>query len=311
MQSEACGRRAGKRMMEAGQGRAAILTARDLAVLRDLYKYRYLSVSQIQRLHFPSLQTAYRRIRALVSLELIAGFTAPHIPEHIYYLERKGAEQVARDLGIDLPALKWRKLDREPKDYYFLRHFLGINDFRILLTQSCPGEEIELLGFIPEYLGAKTISGDMNKYIKEVVCDVGNKTDRISHTPDAVFALARRGAPALFFLEIDRGTEVIGREEKGVLKCVRFYLSLLAGGEYQRYKSDFACDAFKGFRALVVTTSEARVANIRRAMVELPLPAKAKQFIWLTHTDRLQSAGLFQPIWLSGDAQDAMEYRIG
>jgi len=297
--------------MAAGKGREENLTARDLDLLRDLYKYRYLSVTQIQRLHFPSLQTAYRRIRALVSLGCIEGFTAPHIPEHIYYLEKAGAELVARFLGISLPELKWRKLDREPKDYYFLRHFLGINDFRILLSRGCDEEEIRLLGFIPEYFGAKGISGDVAKYIREVVCDVSNKAERINHTPDAVFALEKRAVPALFFLEIDRGTEVVGREDKGVLKCVRFYLSLLAAGQYQRYQADFDCQAFKGFRALIVTTGETRVANIRQAITSLPIPVKAKQFIWLTHTDRLQSAGIFQPIWLSGDEHDSAVYRIG
>src|SRR5215218_1466532 len=104
--------------MGAEKGRKENLTARDLDLLRDLYKYRYLSVTQIQRLHFPSLQTAYRRIRALLSFNCIDGFTAPHIPEHIYYLEKAGAELVARSLGVSLPELKWRKLDREPKDYY-------------------------------------------------------------------------------------------------------------------------------------------------------------------------------------------------
>jgi hypothetical protein len=296
--------------MGAGQGREVVVTARDLDVLRDLYKYRYLSVSQIQRLHFPSLQTTYRRLRALAALKCIAGFIAPHITEHIYHLDRGGAELVAGALGINFSDLKWRAVNREPKDYYFLRHFLAINDFRILLTQGCGREEMTLLGFIPEYFGAKD-AGDVARYIKDVVCDVNNKAERISHTPDAVFALEKRSTPALFFLEIDRGTEVVGREDKGVLKCVRFYLSLLASGQYQRYRNDFGCEAFKGFRALIVTTTDARVANIRQAITGLSIPAKAKQFIWLTHTDRLQSAGIFQPIWLSGDEHDSAVYRIG
>lgn len=297
--------------MRAGQGKAAVLTARDLDVLRDLYKYRYLSVSQIQRLHFPSLQTAYRRLRALMALKCVAGFTAPHIPEHVYYLEKAGAQLVADALGVSLAELTWRAVGREPKDYYFLRHFLQVNDFRILLAQGCDNDEVRLLGFIPEYIGTKGSGAEVTKYIKEVVCDISNKAERIGHTPDAVFALEKRGVPALFFLEIDRGTEVVGREDKGVLKCVRFYLSLLAGGEYQRYQTDFGCQGFKGFRALIVTTSEARVANIRRAITGLQIPPKAKQFIWLTHTSRLTEAGIFQPVWLSGDEHDEMVYRIG
>lgn len=297
--------------MRAGQDRAAVLTARDFDVLRDLYKYRYLSVTQIQRLHFPSLQTAYRRLRALSALKCVAGFTAPHVPEHIYYLEKPGAQLVADNLGVRLADLTWRHVGREPKDYYFLRHFLAVNDFRILLAQGCTGDEVRLLGFIPEYLGTKGVGAEATKYIKEVICDISNKTERISHTPDAVFALEKRGVPALFFLEIDRGTEVVGREDKGVLKCVRFYLSLLAGGEYQRYQADFGCQSFKGFRALLVTTSEARVGNIRRAITGLQIPPKAKQFIWLTHTDWLNQVGIFQPVWLSGDEHDPTVYRIG
>jgi hypothetical protein len=38
------------------------LTSRDISVLLDVCKYRYLSVSQIERLHFPSKRTAYRRL---------------------------------------------------------------------------------------------------------------------------------------------------------------------------------------------------------------------------------------------------------
>lgn len=50
----------------------AYLTERDTEVMLDIYKYRYLSVSQIKRLHFPSLQTAYRRLRSLTAGGLIS-----------------------------------------------------------------------------------------------------------------------------------------------------------------------------------------------------------------------------------------------
>jgi hypothetical protein len=53
----------------------------------------------------------------------------------------------------------WYKYSKTPKDYYFLRHFLGINDFRILLTTACKDSPLTLLGFIPEYIGEKTKLG--------------------------------------------------------------------------------------------------------------------------------------------------------
>jgi hypothetical protein len=39
----------------------AKLTMRDSAVILDVYKYRYLTATQIEKLHFPSMQMACRR----------------------------------------------------------------------------------------------------------------------------------------------------------------------------------------------------------------------------------------------------------
>ncbi len=177
---------------------AALVTERDIQVLLDVYKYRYLSVSQIQRLHFPSLQTTYRRLRALTALKYLVGFKAPTMTEHLYYLGPQGAGEVAAALGLDVEQLKWKDISRPPKDYYFLRHFLKVTDFRISLTEACGAGGIGLLGFIPEYYGQKTEGGGLAKYIKDFVCDVKNGGEPINHTPDAVFALEKNGTPALF-----------------------------------------------------------------------------------------------------------------
>ena len=288
----------------------AVLTKRDVRVVLDLYKHRYLSVSQIQRLHFPSLQTTYRRLRALIELSYIKGFAVPNISEHIYYLDRAGAQVVADALGVEMSDLKWNQATRSPKDYYFLRHFLKINDFRIALGRACRNSEIRLLGFIPEYYGEKTEQG-LSKYIKDFICDLGDAKTKISHTPDAVFALAKGGMPALFFLEVDRGTEVVSSEEKGVLKSVKFYLNYLVSGKYQRYQQDFGTSEFKGFRTLIVTTTQARVANMRAAISKLAFADKAKKFIWLTTESSVESETVFQPIWQSADNKDETLYRIG
>lgn len=287
------------------------VTERDAEVLLDIYKYRYLSVSQIQRLHFPSLQTTYRRLRALVSLGFIKGFLAPHITERIYYLDRRGAEAIANQLGVAVSDLSWTHASRHPKDYYFLRHFIAVGDFRIALTQGCRESEMSLRGFIPEFFGERKSGGQVTKYIRDVVCDIADPAGKVSHTPDAVFALDKAGRTALFFLEIDRGTEVVGNAEKGVLKCVRFYLNYLVSGGYERYAADFSCDTLRGFRALIVTTSEARIRNMRAAISALPFAGKAKQFIWLADAERVTADDIFSPIWCSADVDDSTLYRIG
>jgi len=290
----------------------ANLTERDVEVILDIYKYRYLKAEQIKALHFPSIQTARRRLRALVRGGYVKYFTVPGISEYIYHLDKKGAEVTASELGVDLKDLRWSRKLKEPKDYYFMRHFLKINDFRIILTSACRFSDIDLLGFIPDYYGEKTERGGTAKYIRDFVLDIKDRSRVISHTPDGVFALEKDGKSALFFLEIDRGTETLTNEEKGFLKSISFYLNYLVDEKYQRYQNDFKCGPFKAFRALVVTTSEERLNNMRSASSALSFPyPQAKRFIWFTTFDRLKPETIFGPIWRSADIRDKNLYKIG
>jgi len=75
---------------------------------------------------------------------------------------------VAASLGVETEELQWKNTKTKPKDYYFMRHFLAINDFRILLKEACDESDVNLLGFIPEYLGEKNRKGGMRKYIRDV-----------------------------------------------------------------------------------------------------------------------------------------------
>jgi len=185
------------------------LTSRDIRIILDVYKYRYLTVSQVWTLHFRSQRTAHRRLQALGILGYLKGFLVPHIPERIFYLDKPGAEVVALELQTTIEALHWNRYTKAPKDYYFIRHFLAINDFRILLTLACRENSMTLVGFIPEYYGEKTREGNVVKYLRDRVCDMTNHTRQLSHTPDAVFALEKAGNAALFFVEIDRGGEIL------------------------------------------------------------------------------------------------------
>lgn len=290
------------------------LMERDVQLILDVYKYRYLSVSQITSLHFPSVQTARRRLRALTADGYLEGFTAAGIPERIYYLDRKGAEVAAAYLGIPIASLKWGKATRKPKDYYFLQHFLKANDFRIILAKACnsPGSETRLLGYIPEYYGERADKGGVVKYIKDFVCDIRDPAKLVHHTPDSVFALEKEGKPALFFLEMDRGTEVLNNPDKGFLKGLQFYLSYWVDGKYQRYQEDFKCEPFKAFRTLIVTTSQERIDNMRQAAKGVYVdPPQVKRFVWLTTDSELNQESVFQTIWRSADIEDRNLYKIG
>jgi len=88
-------------------------------------------------------------------------------------------------------------------------------------------------------------------------------------------------------------------------------MNYLLEGKYARYARDFGVEVFKGFRVLLVTTSENRVANIRESVSKLKLPEKAKQFVWLTTFETLDEQGLLAPVWVSAEARDSITYRIG
>jgi hypothetical protein len=288
------------------------LTARDVSIILDVYKYRYLSVSQVERLYFPSKRTAWRRLQALTILKYLKAFSVPHIPERIYYLDKAGAEIVASEMQVTVADLQWYPYTRAPKDYYFLRHFLAINDFRILVALACQDSQIRLLGFIPEYVGEKTRQGNVKKYIRDRVCDVTNEAYYHSHTPDGVFALEKDGKPALFFLEIDRGTEIISDPEKGFLKCIVFYLNYWTEKKFARYAEDFNSPPFQTFHVLFITTSGERIKHIRAAVTALPYPNDSiKRFFWITTEARIHRDGVFGTIWVSSHREDQNLHRIG
>lgn len=174
-----------------------ILTNRDVAVLVDVYQFRYLSASQVEALHFPSQRTAYRRLQTLRDGKYLKAFTVQRVSGRIFHLDTYGAAVVAESMQVDIDDLQWNREMRAPKDYYFLRHFMAINDFRIALTLACQNTAISLLGFIPEYIGEKTDKGNVKKYLRDNVSDITDSLKQISHTPDAAFALEKDGNAAI------------------------------------------------------------------------------------------------------------------
>jgi uncharacterized protein YjiK len=56
-----------------------------------------------------------------------------------------------------------------------------------------------------------------------MISSYSGEIEVINYTPDGVFALEKNNRTALFFLEIDRGTEVLSNPEKGFSKAINFY----------------------------------------------------------------------------------------
>lgn len=299
--------------MRTSQRSKLALTERDHDLLVSLLKYRYLSTSQLRRMHFPSTQTAARRVRLLAAAGYLSTFRTPATPDRIATLSRIGAETVAERLSVSMADLGWDGRRQKPKDYLFLQHFLAASDFRIALTEACTqNADVELLGFLPEHLVEPTPKGAVRKYIRDVIVDATDHRQKIGHTPDSVFALRRAGKAALFFLEVDRATTPLSNPDRGVLKMVRFYLSLLTSDAYQRYRLDFSVtEPFKAFRVLTVVPTAERLRNIRQLCGRIDFdPPRAKSFFWLTTDEVLQTRPLLSCPWVSLDPDDNTAYSI-
>ena len=223
-------------------------------------------------------------------------------------LTNRGATHVSEALSVEPEELLWSHSKKTPKDYYFMRHFVAISDFRIMLSTGTGGSNISLLGYIPEHYGARHPSGRISKYIKDVAFSVTDPKEKISHTPDAVFALKKAEKPALFFLEIDRGTETIASPEKGIGKMVAFYEGYANEDKYKGYSQDFGCPPFQNFRLLIVTTTQRRLENIRGALGKEGSPLH--RFFWLTTFEKLNNGSIFEPLWASLDPSDHKIYGI-
>jgi hypothetical protein len=291
---------------------AVAVTERDLDLLATLHQYRYLSTAQIQRLLFPSLQTAARRVRLLAGAGYVRCFRPATGQDQIVTLAKLGAEEVAARHQLPTANLAVEGRRAQPKDYLFLRHFLAASDFRITLTQACASSDIRLVRFLPEHLMERNGESLARPHIRDLTAEGIHQQQEVGHTPDGVFALERAGTTALFFLEIDRGTEVLSNPARGFLKIVRYYLAMLAAGGYQRFQADFGvAKPFRAFRVLIVTSSRARLNNMRlRCGSVSEAPPNAKRFLWLTTDDCLLDPALLSRPWLSLDPSDQTAYAI-
>ena len=127
------------------------LTERDQHILEAIHAFDgMLGFSQIQRLFFTGKSQAEERLKLLYQHKYINRPNKDqrrHLPEMIYWLDRRGAELIASLTGTTLTELGWRN---EPR-WFQVEHDLAVNNFRLDLMQACKGStEVILETWVPE-----------------------------------------------------------------------------------------------------------------------------------------------------------------
>ena len=257
------------------------LTARDKDLILWVYHLRVIRRNQLQRLIFPSKNTANARLRHLHEHGYLTRRRLPvehgeGSSQYLYLLASRGAQLVADRLGVDVAEIRWRRSQNHVSSM-FLEHTLMVNDLRIAVELASRRHGHHLERWIPE--------DELKRPPDRVQIEAERgRSRRVAVVPDGYFCLSSNQRRAHFFLEADRPT-VPNRRWAQKTKA---YLAYVRSGAYaRRYQTE--C-----LRVLTVTTSEKRMGNLLRSTAQ----AGGGAIFWFTYCDLLAPETILSaPIW--------------
>jgi Replication-relaxation len=247
------------------------LTDRDRAVIRLVHQHRFLRSSHIVALLGDGFQQLLRRLQLLYHHGFLERPRAQIDYYHsggsrhmVYGLGNRGATLLNQELGSSCPSPRWGEKNRAA-GRLFLEHALLVSDVMVALELGCR-----------KVSGVSLLTGDdlpwkgeaPHRFKWNVKLPGGQKLGLI---PDRVFALESEEespdrSPAFFFLEADRGTMPIVRNNLSQTSFYRKLLAYEATWAQGVHRSQFG---FHRFRVLTVTTSAARVKSLVDASSQL------------------------------------------
>jgi hypothetical protein len=261
------------------------LTERDRRILEAIHTHDgLLSFSQLQRMFFTGKSQAEERLKLLYQnhyLNRPDQAQRRHLPEMVYWLDRRGADLIASLQGVPLKELGWRQ---EPR-WFQVEHDLAVNDFRITLLEALQSSpDIALENWIPE--------SEFWAYPDKITYAYNGQEIKRNIIPDGLFVLSLNKLRIRFLLEIDRSTEDNPRflREK-----------ILPGLAYLKspvYETRFG---HRSGRWLVVTTGERRMRNM---LLQSKRAGSAGLFYFSIYPSITVENILSAPIWYRADRPD-------
>ncbi len=251
---------------------------RDRRILVALHEHRLLSARQIALKFFGSESRAVRRMRQLWDGGWVERHWLPVVtgsPQALYTVGPAGVKIVAEELGIDPSDVR---VVRQFKTL-FVEHLLTVNHVRICFENAIeqhPEAELDL------WVGEPDCHERYEAHV-EPAGEGKSKRHATQHVfaPDGYGRFLYRDKLYSFFLELDRAT----MSNQRVVQKARRYAEYAALGLYERRYG------VKHFRVLVVTRSEARLANLKR-LIE---PIGEGRF-WFTTLTWMTAHGFFGTI---------------
>lgn len=250
-----------------------------LRALSAICAYRYLTVTQVATICGTKPKTTSEMLLRLERGRLLDHFGNTGIRGYgktpkVYFLTKRGHALLTEELetqGQFVPP--YTQVNVSTRWSPMMYHRLATLDVLSFIERDCAElAEYELIGTLVEYRRQK----HGNRWRKETTDSVADSSDPADKIiPDAGFAVRHRasGKRALFLIEVDRGTERLTTSQSDAdiatfsAKLAQYDRYLASGRIKARYPH---LGAFSGFHVLVITTSDLRIANMRKAAQDLP-----------------------------------------
>lgn len=222
------------------------LTERDKEIILAVHDHRFLRLDQLQRLFFPCVRIAQRRLKMLHDLGFLDRVRIPQgegSTQYVYCLGKAGAYLAAIKRGISREGIRWNKR-YNMVELVFLEHTLAVGEFYVELREAeRRSERVRLLEWVPD------------REIKARFFRDGGRA-----VPDAYFKLAVYEEQVNDFIDFDYFLEV----DMGTMRCRSF------AGKIARYVNFHTMEDTKGwfesFPTLLITApSESRLKTLKRA----------------------------------------------
>jgi hypothetical protein len=238
------------------------LTERDLSIIHEVYKHRFLTSEQITALSPGSPQKLLRRLSLLYHAGYLDRPPAQlarrgNFPL-VYGLGNQGAEFLAYQLDIPATSVDWTSKNREVKGV-FLEHTLMVSQFLVTMRLACKRVRgvrfidqetiINLRPSVPAGVGRALswqveLKGEYPAY---------KRNTALTLIPDSIFALnyhenGQDTGRAYFFVEVDRSTMPIKRSD---LRKSSFYKKMV--GYWDSWQQGLFSQEFPFKKARILT----------------------------------------------------------
>ena len=294
-----------KRLSRPSSPPAFRMTARDVAIIEHVSRYRFLTSTLIAELDGGSHAQVLRRLRNLWAAGFLdrpkhqhaylANWTAEGNRPLAYALGRRGAK-LLRERGIGAnDKLDWTQKNSRVGALH-LAHTIEAAEAMIAFATAAHSAGLRLIDHHELPLPETTRALKNPFHIRVTVSLPQRRAPlQIGVIPDRLFSIARGDTRRNYALELDRGGMAIKAKS---LRKASFRSKLL--GYFHLWKAGLHTEqwAMKSFRCLVITTSAKRIEHMIAAQNEITGGSATGLFLYSLPAE-IAAHGALGPAWVN------------